>query len=153
MSQVPVEELLDRVQQHLDAREGASPEKDAPRRRGLFSETVYERLEEASVVMESVYVRPFLTPPHLPLIGSLWQKVRAAAHDLVVFYVNRLAGVQAAFNREIVGFLTALVDDLDPGGRIDLRNEIAMLRDEIRALRAQVEALEGTGVARDASRE
>ena len=50
--------------------------------------------------MESVYVRPFLTPPHLPLIGSLWQKVRAAAHDLVVFYVNRLAGVQAAFNRD-----------------------------------------------------
>jgi hypothetical protein len=64
-----------------------------------------------------------------------------AAHKLVVFYVNRLAGAQGTFNREIVGALIALVYDLDRGGRANPEAEIAALRADVDALRAEVDAL------------
>jgi hypothetical protein len=108
---------------------------------GDFSEEVYDRLEEADAVMGAISVEPFLSPPHIPIVGGLWQRVRLAAHQLVVFYVNRLAGAQGTFNREIAGALTALVHDLDRGGRANPEADLATLRAEMRALRAEVEAL------------
>jgi hypothetical protein len=139
----PVEVLLARIQRHLDAKMGqAAPAQTAPAQSGGgFSNEVYDRLEEADVVMGAISVQPFLSPSHIPIIGGLWQRVRLAAHQLVVFYVNRLAGAQGTFNREIVGALTALVHDLDRGGRVNPDTEIAALRAEVRALRVEVDAL------------
>jgi hypothetical protein len=140
MSDAPVEQLLEQIQRHLDARQGVSIRSTAVSGHGdWFSTTVYDALDEASVVMDSIYVQPALTPPHLPLIGGLWQKVRIQAHNLVVFYVNRLAGLQGVFNREIVAALSGLVRDLDHDGRADVRAEIAALRTEVSALRMRVE--------------
>jgi hypothetical protein len=145
MSDIPVEQLLEQIQRHLDARQGARESRAVAQEHGdRFSETVYDTLEEAGVIIDSIHVQPSLTPPHMPLIGSLWQKVRVQAHDLVVFYVNRLAGAQGAFNREIAGALTALVSDLDRGGRANPEAEIAVLRAELRALRAEVDALKAS---------
>jgi hypothetical protein len=144
MSAIPVEQLLEQIQRHLDARQGPHTRSAAPLHGDRFSETVYDTLEEAGVIMDSIRVQPSLTPPHLPLIGNLWQRVRVQGHDLVVFYVNRLAGAQGAFNREIVGALTALVCDLDRGGRAAPEAEIAVLRAELQALRAEVDALKAS---------
>ena len=143
MADEPVEVLLERIQRHLDARKGqAMPAQIAPAHSGGgFSDEVYDRLEEADVVMGAISVQPFLSPPHIPIIGGLWQRVRLATHQLVVFYVNRLAGAQGTFNREIVGALTALIHDLDRGGRVNPDAEIAALRAEVSALRAEVDAL------------
>jgi hypothetical protein len=142
MADVPVEQLLEQIQRHLDARQGVPVGSASASSHGdHFSETVYDSLDEASVVMESIRVHPTLTPPHLPLVGGLWQKVRGQAHALVVFYVNRLAGLQGVFNREVVAALAALVRDLDRDGRADYRGEIAALRGEVVALRIQVERL------------
>lgn len=149
MADVPVEQLLEQIQRHLDARQGVSIGSVAVSGHGdRFSTTVYDALDEASVVMASIHVEPALTPPYLPLIGGLWQKVRIQAHSLVVFYVNRLAGLQGVFNREAVAALTVLVRDLDSGGRADSRCEITALRAEVSALRAEVDALKA-GAAED----
>lgn len=142
MSEVPVEELLECIQKHLDARAGATPKVGTVRRGGFFSLAVYDQLEEAGAVTSSIYVKPFLTPPHVPVIGGLWQRMRSAAHELVVFYVNRLAGAQAAFNRQVVACLDALVEDLDSGGRANLQSEVVALREEVKSLRARLDALE-----------
>jgi len=151
MSDAPVEQLLEQIQRHLDARQGVSIGSAAVSGHGdRFSTTVYDALDEASVVMDSIHVQPALTPPHLPLIGGLWQKVRIQAHSLVVFYVNRLAGLQGVFNREAVAALTVLVRDLDSGGRADSRGEIAALRAEVSALRAEVDALKAGAAEGDA---
>ena len=140
MSDAPVEQLLEQIQRHLDARQGVSIGSAAVSGHGdRFSTAVYDALDEASVVMDSIYVQPALTPPHLPLIGGLWQKVRIQAHNLVVFYVNRLAGLQGVFNREIMAALSGLVRDLDHDSREDVRAEIAALRAEVSALRMRVE--------------
>ena len=153
MSEMPIEDLLERIQRHLDTIRDASLKTSTLRRGGAFSETVYERLEEAGVLSRFIYVQPFLTPSHLPVIGKLLQKVRGAIHELVIFYVNQLAGVQGAFNREVVGCLAALVNDVDVGGQADVRDEIAALRDETQTLRAQVEALQSLVVARNSGQE
>ena len=152
MADEPVEVLLERIQRHLDAKKGqTAPAQAAPARSaGRFSEEVYNRLEEADIVMGAISVQPFLSPPHIPIIGGLWQRVRHAAHQLVVFYVNRLAGAQVTFNREIVGALTALVRDLDRGGRANPDAEIAALRAEVCALRAEVDALKAGAAEQDA---
>lgn len=143
MSEIPVEELLVQIQRHLDARQGARSETAGrPLRGDRFSEPVYDALEEASAVLEAIRVEPSLTPPHLPLVGGLWQGMRARAHELVVFYVNRLAGVQATFNREVVAALSALIRDLDRGGRADSMGEIAALRQEVAVLRSQITAMQ-----------
>jgi hypothetical protein len=143
MADQPVEVLLERIQRHLDAKKGqTAPAQIAPTHSGGgFSDEVYDRLEEADAVMGAISVRPFLSPAHIPIIGGLWQRVRLAAHQLVIFYVNRLAGAQGTFNREIVGALIALIHDLDRGGRVNPDTEIAALRAEVRALRAEVDAL------------
>jgi hypothetical protein len=140
MSDIPVEQLLEQIRRHLDARQGPHASSVAARPHGdRFSETVYDTLEEAAVVMDSIRVQTVLTPPHLPLVGGTWQKFRARAHELVVFYVNRHAGLQGSFNREIASCLVALVSDLDEGGRADLMGEITALRAEVAALRAQID--------------
>lgn len=143
MSDQPVEQLLEQIQRHLDARQGVrAGAVAAPPRGDRFSAAVYDTLQEAGVVMDAIHVQPALTPPHLPLIGGLWQKVRGQAHALAVFYVNRLAGLQGVFNREILAALSALVGDLDRGGRADPGGDVASLRAEVAALRAQVERLQ-----------
>jgi len=148
MSDVPVEELLAQIQRHLDARQGASSGSATPAPHGdRFSAAVYDALEEASVVLDAVRVEPFLAPSQLPLIGGAWQKARRLAHDLVVYYVNRLAGAQGAFNREIVAALRGMVADLDRGGPADPGEEIAELRREVAALREQVALLRSQRVA------
>jgi hypothetical protein len=141
MADVPIEQLLEQIQHHLDARRGAPVGSAVASSHGdSFSETVYDSLDEAGVVMDSIQIQPVLTPPHLPLVGGLWQKVRWQAHALVVFYVNRLAGLQGVFNREVLAALSVLVSDLDRGGRANSEAEIAELRAELQALRAEVDA-------------
>jgi len=53
-----------------------------------------------------------LTELRLPLIGGLAQRLRAALHELVLFYVNRLAaGRSASTSRQRT--MTVLVRDLE----------------------------------------
>lgn len=153
MSDLPVEELLAQIQRHLDGRHGVHSSAAAPTsHEDRFSATVYDALEEADALLDTVRVEPFLSPPHLPLIGGAWQKIRKLAHDLVIYYVNRLAGAQGAFNREMVAALRGLVADLDRGGPADPSAEIAELRREIAALREQVSALEAARAPLSADR-
>jgi hypothetical protein len=144
MSQLPIEELLIRIQHHLDAKKGVKPKTASPLRYASvqsFSKDVYNHLDEASVVLDGIQVESFLSPSKPPLIGGLWQRVRLAAHNLVLFYVNQLAGMQKTFNQEILEALTSLVSDLDTRHQAGCPNEIHKLRDEVGELRAQVEAL------------
>ncbi|MGC8780462.1 MAG: hypothetical protein ACP5UQ_06315 [Anaerolineae bacterium] len=149
MSDLPVEELLAQIQRHLEARRGVHSSDAAPASHGdRFSAAVYDALAEADAMLDTVRVDPFLSPPHLPLLGGAWQKVRKLAHDLVIYYVNRLAGAQGAFNREIVTALRGLVADLDRGGPANPDEKIAELQREIAALREQVAALRAQSAAR-----
>jgi uncharacterized protein YlxW (UPF0749 family) len=109
---------------------------------GRLSAEVYERLTEADAIKDAIAVELSLAPSSLPLLGSLWQRARMAAHQLVVFYVNRLAGAQAAFNRELLAALIALVREVERSEPTRLEAEVAKLQAEVQALRTEIQALQ-----------
>ena len=61
----------------------------------------------------------------IPVIGRLWSSIRGAAHNLVLFYVNRSIAHQTNINSYMVSVLNRLTDrhgrttahDQPPGGR------------------------------------
>lgn len=152
-SQSPVDTLLAQITEHIAAHRSDVAARPVTARSGHFSETVYDRIDEAGLLADSVHVQPFLTPASVPVIGGLWQRIRASAHQLVVFYVNRHAGAQVAFNREITAGLRELTQDLDEDGGPASADEVAALRAEVRALRERLEKLEAARVAAAVSAE
>ena len=93
----------------------------------VFSRELYEAARHLALEHDKVSVEVALTETRLPLIGVLAQRVRAALHELVLFYVNRLAARQTRVNYQASRAMTILVRDLEA---------------EIRDLRTRVEALE-----------
>jgi hypothetical protein len=90
----------------------------------LFSRDLYEAVRYLGLGWDKVGVEMALTESRLPLIGGLIQRLRAALHELVLFYVNRLAARQVRFNEQTARALTVLVRDLE-AEITDLRTRIA----------------------------
>lgn len=95
----------------------------------LLSRDLYEAVRYVGLSYDKVNVDQVLTETRLPLIGGLVHRVRAALHELVLFYVNRQAARQIYFNKQVARALNALVRDLEAEVR-DLRGRIAALEAE-----------------------
>lgn len=95
----------------------------------LFSRDLYEAVRYVGLGWDKVGVETALTESRLPLIGGLVQRLRAALHQLVLFYTNRLAARQVRVNEQTARALTILVRDLEA---------------EITGLRARLAALESS---------
>jgi hypothetical protein len=94
---------------------------DAP-----LSREVYEAVRRLGVGYDKVSVELALTQTRLPVIGGLVQRLRAALHGLVLFYVNRLAARQIQVNEQVARALAALVQDMETE-ILDLRARVAEL--------------------------
>ena len=92
-----------------------------------FSHDLYEAVRHLSLEYDRVAVEMMLTENQLPIVGGLVQRVRAALHELVLFYVNRLAARQTRVNYQASRAMVMLVRELEA---------------EIRHLRARIEILE-----------
>ena len=90
----------------------------------LFSRDLYEAVRYVGLGWDKVGVEMALTESRLPLIGGLIQRLRAALHELILFYVNRQAARQVRFNEQMARALTVLVRDLE-GEIANLRTRIA----------------------------
>ncbi len=95
----------------------------------LFSRDLYESVRYVGLGWDKMGVEMALTESRLPLIGGLIQRLRAALHELVLFYVNRQAARQMRFNEQTARALTVLVRDLE-GEIADLRTRIAAQEQE-----------------------
>lgn len=95
----------------------------------LFSRDLYEAVRYVGLGWDKVGVEMALTESRLPLIGGLVRRLRAALHQLVLFYTNRLAARQVRVNEQTARALTVLVRDLEA---------------EITGLRARLAALESS---------
>lgn len=93
----------------------------------VLSRDLHEAVRHLSLEFDRVTVEMVLTETRLPLIGGLVQRVRGALHELVLFYVNRLAARQTRVNYQASRAMTMLVRDLEA---------------ELRDLRARVDILE-----------
>ncbi|MBN1135179.1 MAG: hypothetical protein JXM73_01245 [Anaerolineae bacterium] len=92
----------------------------------LFGRDLYEAVRYVGLGWDKVGVEMALTESRLPLIGGLVQRLRAALHELVLFYVNRLAARQVRFNEQTARALAALVGDLE-AEIVELRARLAAL--------------------------
>jgi hypothetical protein len=92
----------------------------------VLSRDLYEAVRHVGLGYDKIPVERALTETRLPLVGGLAHRVRAALHELVLFYVNRLAARQVRFNEQTARALTALVRDLEAEVR-DLRARLAAL--------------------------
>jgi FkbM family methyltransferase len=95
----------------------------------ILSRDVHEAVRHATLGYDKTAVDLALTETRLPLVGKLAQKLRAALHGLVLFYVNRLAAQQVRFNEQTTRALVALLRDLEAEIG-DLRARIAELEAE-----------------------
>jgi len=72
-----------------------------------YSTTLYYHLQQLNE-METAETAPILVPSpstRLPLLGPLWQFIRRAAHELVLFYVNRHIAHNAIFHNHLINIL------------------------------------------------
>jgi hypothetical protein len=91
-----------------------------------LSRDLHEAVRHVALGYDKINVEMALSENRLPLVGGLVQRLRAALHELVLFYVNRLAARQVRFNEQTARALTALLRDLEAEVQ-DLQARIAEL--------------------------
>ena len=108
-----------------------------------FDRSLYDALRRMSIGYDKPGVGLLLTGSSIPLVAPLVQRVRAAYHRLVIYYVNELARQQVRFNEYVVRAMATLVKGLEgdpiPGEVEALRRELAQLRAEIERLKGKAE--------------
>ncbi len=92
----------------------------------ILSRDLHEAVRYVGLGYDKVNVEMALTETRLPLASGLGHRLRSALHELVLYYVNRLAARQTHFNEQTARALTALLRDLEAEVR-DLRARIAEL--------------------------
>jgi hypothetical protein len=97
---------------------------DAP-----LSRELYEAVRYLGLGYDKINVDMVLTETRLPVIGPLVQRLRAALHQVTLFYVNRQGARQIRVNEQTARALAALVRDLD-AEVVDLRERLARLEAE-----------------------
>ena len=91
----------------------------------------YYHLQRANALYTQAETRPQLAPSpatRVPLLGRLWGFIRAEAHRLVLFYVNRQVSHQAQVNRHLVQTLNELTRQVEDQQRTILRLQEELAR-------------------------
>ncbi len=146
--EIDAEEIMRRIREHIRARRiqaqaqgidfeslvnGTHPQR--------FGEDLYREMRQVNASASQMGVMVSLVKPQrqIPILSPLLQRIRQAAHQLVVYYVNQLAAQQNHHNRQIVNVLMHLALGLErepyPQDVADLRKEVAALREELAQLK------------------
>jgi len=94
---------------------------------------LYFHLRRANQTYHQVSVEAFIVPSprsSIPILGPLWDRIRREAHNLVLFYVNKLAQRQVAVNRHLVSTLNRMAVQIQ-----EQQRRIKALEEEVRKLR------------------
>jgi hypothetical protein len=114
-----------------------------PPAEGDYSATLYHHLQRLNE-METAETTPLLVPSpntRLPLLGPLWQLIRRAAHELVLFYVNRHIAHNTTFHNHLINILN------------EQTNLLQAQQQEIEKLQLEIQTLREGGESRVASDE
>jgi hypothetical protein len=115
----------------------------------FFEQEMRYNLEQANLAYDKVWVSLHLVSRPVPLVGRVWLDVRRQFHQLVVFYVNMLAGKQVAVNEYVVRTLNHLVHSVTSLAKEKdirtLQDQVAELKERVRELEAAADHGEGRG--------
>lgn len=98
-----------------------------------FDPDLYHHLRRANALYHELDVRDALGPSpatRIPVLGRLWGRVRREAHNLVLFYLGKLAQRQVAVNRHVVSTLNRMAVQME-----EQRRRLSALEEEIERLR------------------
>jgi hypothetical protein len=113
---INVEEIMQRIREQIIARRMAeSPNGEAiVKLVGKHLPTdFYEHLYHAGLLYNQIEVQIVLTPTTLPFIGSLLHRLRRVVHEVVIFYVNRVAAQQMEVNQHLLRAISLLGEEVE----------------------------------------
>lgn len=149
---VDIEIVMGRIRDYLAKQQGGARARSpmqAPAAR-ILSQEAYDELYQANQTFDKLHVGPYLTPVNIPIVGALWQKLRAALHSVVIFYVNRLAEAQMRFNSHAVRVLNEIVRGIDADTTPD---KMEQLERKVLELERRLAALEQPPVRSDRTKD
>ena len=145
-AEIDVEEIMRKIRAHIAQRRLVGEQEGGQvmtlRFRGCFTRVLYDELFEAIRENDRTYVPLCITQSSLPVLGRIIDALRRRVHELVVFYVNRGASRQAAFNNHIVRALGTLIAELEKD--YTTKTELEHLQEQVESLKARLDALEGS---------
>jgi hypothetical protein len=95
--------------------------------------TLYFHLRRANENYHQIDVAPLIVPSSrssIPILGPLWDRIRREAHNLVLFYVNKLAQRQVTVNRHLVSTLNRMAVQIQ-----EQQRRIKALEEELRRIK------------------
>ena len=104
-----------------------------------FDANLYHHLRRANDLYYRLDLGASLAPSpatQVPILGRLWKPIRQEAHNLVLFYLGKLAGQQVTINRHIVSTLNRMAVQLQ-----EQQRQMRALCDEVEQLRERLSTL------------
>jgi hypothetical protein len=110
---------------------------------GRFDHSVYDHLFQALGTYDQTHVEAFVSPTSIPIIGSLWQRVRQLAHNLVLFYLDRLSEKQIQYNEQLIKTVESVVRSLEAEPQpAAMQTHLAALQEQVTKLEARLAQLD-----------
>lgn len=78
-----------------------------------FPPEFYDYLYQANMSYDQIQVPLQIQKSTVPVVGPLLDKFKLALHQLVLFYVQQLAAKQTEVNKQLLGALNSLSQELD----------------------------------------
>ncbi len=78
-----------------------------------FPPAFYDHLYQAGLTFDVSTVELNVTKIPIPILGPIIEKLRQKFHELVLFYVNKLAAEQAEVNENLLSAISILSQELE----------------------------------------
>lgn len=113
---VDIEGIMREVRAEVLAKKSARI-KNSPLASGVggrrFPPAFYDHLYQAGLTFDVSTVERHVTKIPIPIIGPIIEKLRQKFHELVLFYVNKLASEQAEVNEHLLSAVSILSQELE----------------------------------------
>ena len=94
-----------------------------------YSAQLFHHLRQANQLCTEFETEPTLADSaavRVPVLGAIWRRIRGEAHNLVLFYVNRLAAEQNQLTAQLIGTVNELTRQ-----NIDLQRKVSRLEEKL----------------------
>lgn len=118
--EINIEEIMSAIRQKIVSERASTPHSPSISLRSTgkrLPAQYYEHLYQAGISYNQIDVDLLVTPNRIPFIGPLLQWVRTKLHEVILFYVNRLAANQIQVNTQLLQALNVLGEQLEKEAR------------------------------------
>lgn len=113
---VDIEGIMREVRAEVLAKKSARI-KNSPMATGVggrrFPPAFYDHLYQAGLTFDVSTIELHVTKIPIPIIGPIVERLRQKFHELVLFYVNKLAAEQAEVNEHLLSAISVLSQELE----------------------------------------